>query len=80
MSLRRESWSVPFGLLPVFEMNLPEGGSLAWLSKREGADRQKYSQLVRLPVILPELLSRYYSLAINSPTSGEPIPVTSSYP
>src|SRR6202020_1967430 len=25
MPLRLESWSVPFGLLPVFEMNLPEG-------------------------------------------------------
>src|SRR6202790_4772363 len=26
MPLRLESWSVPFGLLPIFEMNLPEGG------------------------------------------------------
>src|SRR5438045_8645731 len=25
MPLRLESWSVPFGLLPIFEMNLPEG-------------------------------------------------------
>jgi len=25
MPLRLESWSAPFGLLPVFEMNLPEG-------------------------------------------------------
>src|ERR1700677_2421284 len=25
MPVRLESWSVPFGLLPVFEMNLPEG-------------------------------------------------------
>jgi serine/threonine-protein kinase HipA len=25
MPLRLESWSVPFGLLPVFDMNLPEG-------------------------------------------------------
>jgi serine/threonine-protein kinase HipA len=25
MPVRIESWSVPFGLLPVFEMNLPEG-------------------------------------------------------
>src|ERR1700678_2290308 len=25
MPLRLESWTVPFGLLPVFEMNLPEG-------------------------------------------------------
>ena len=25
MPLRLESWSLPFGLLPVFEMNLPEG-------------------------------------------------------
>ena len=25
MPLRLESWSVPFGLIPVFEMNLPEG-------------------------------------------------------
>src|SRR3954454_18001512 len=25
MPLRLEFWSVPFGLLPVFEMNLPEG-------------------------------------------------------
>jgi serine/threonine-protein kinase HipA len=25
MSVRLESWSVPFGLLPIFEMNLPEG-------------------------------------------------------
>src|SRR5215475_10756480 len=25
MPLRLETWSVPFGLLPVFEMNLPEG-------------------------------------------------------
>jgi serine/threonine-protein kinase HipA len=25
MPSRLESWSVPFGLLPVFEMNLPEG-------------------------------------------------------
>ena len=25
MPLRLESWSLPFGLLPIFEMNLPEG-------------------------------------------------------
>ncbi|MFN7999213.1 MAG: type II toxin-antitoxin system HipA family toxin [Bryobacteraceae bacterium] len=25
MPVRLESWSVPFGLLPIFEMNLPEG-------------------------------------------------------
>ena len=25
MLVRLESWSVPFGLLPIFEMNLPEG-------------------------------------------------------
>jgi len=25
MPMRLESWSVPFGLLPIFEMNLPEG-------------------------------------------------------
>src|ERR1700685_762976 len=25
MPIRLESWSVPFGLLPIFEMNLPEG-------------------------------------------------------
>src|ERR1051325_9384686 len=25
MPSRLESWSVPFGLLPIFEMNLPEG-------------------------------------------------------
>jgi serine/threonine-protein kinase HipA len=25
MPLRLESWSVPYGLLPIFEMNLPEG-------------------------------------------------------
>ncbi|MGA2590773.1 MAG: type II toxin-antitoxin system HipA family toxin [Bryobacteraceae bacterium] len=25
MAVRLESWSVPFGLLPIFEMNLPEG-------------------------------------------------------
>ena len=25
MPLRLESWSVPFGLLPIFDMNLPEG-------------------------------------------------------
>ena len=25
MSVRLESWSTPFGLLPIFEMNLPEG-------------------------------------------------------
>jgi len=25
MPLRLDSWSMPFGLLPIFEMNLPEG-------------------------------------------------------
>src|SRR5437588_3568297 len=25
MPVRLESWTVPFGLLPIFEMNLPEG-------------------------------------------------------
>ncbi len=25
MPVRLESWSVPFGLLPIFEINLPEG-------------------------------------------------------
>src|SRR5438105_4095882 len=25
MPVRLESWSAPFGLLPIFEMNLPEG-------------------------------------------------------
>src|SRR5580658_7939175 len=25
MNVRLESWTVPFGLLPIFEMNLPEG-------------------------------------------------------
>src|SRR5580704_18340430 len=27
MPVRLESWTVPFGLLPIFEMNLPEGAS-----------------------------------------------------
>ena len=31
MPTRLESWSVPFGLPPIFEMNLPEGVLREWL-------------------------------------------------
>jgi HipA-like protein len=77
MPLRLESWSVPFGLLPVFEMNLPEGALRERLRLAFAKATGTFDEFDLLSIVGRSQIGRIrYTGDKGTPARGRALPVS----
>jgi serine/threonine-protein kinase HipA len=76
MPLRTSSWDTPYGLAPIFEMNLPEGALRARLARQFAKAAGKFDDLDLLGVVGRSQLGRIRYSGLRE-TLGEDVPLQS---